>query len=142
ARRPASLSTAARTGHLLERGDAIPWLASRSTRAPRQCAASARERLPRAGVHPAHVCGERADVVLGEKTAVRSHLDRLALNEEAPDGMLPEASAPSLGDPLPQLVIAAHEVVEVLAPEPRHVALQRSGVREPAGTERAMARDG
>ena len=36
ARRPASLSTAARTGHLLERGDAIPWLASRSTRAPRQ----------------------------------------------------------------------------------------------------------
>src|SRR5207245_2365501 len=45
----------------------------------------------------------------------------------------------SLGDPLPQLVIAAHEVVEVPAPEPRHVALQRSGVRETAGTERAMA---
>src|SRR5207247_2883059 len=100
---------------------------------------AARERAPRAGVDPAHVGGQRADVVLGEEAAEGCHLDRLATKEERADRVLGDSPDLALRDPVPELLVAAHAVVEVRTPVARHVALERARVGSPAGAERTVA---
>src|SRR5437870_13845894 len=107
-RRPASLSTAARTGTSVQGRDATPRLASPSTWRATGAAAvgnsSARERAPRAAVDPAHVGGQRADVVLREEAAEGCHLDRLATEEERADRVLGDSPVLTLRDPVPELL--------------------------------------
>src|SRR5947208_3846976 len=100
---------------------------------------SARERAPRAGVDPAHVGGQRADVVLGEEAAEGRHLDRLATEEERADRVLGDSPDLALRDPVPELLVAAHEVVEVRTPVARHVALERARVGYATSAERTVA---
>src|SRR5439155_662985 len=93
----------------------------------------------RAAVDPADVGGQRADVVLGEEAAEGCHLDRLATEEERADQVLGDSPDLALRDPVPELLVAAHEVVEVRTPEARHVALERARVGHAAGAERTVA---
>src|SRR5437867_7340174 len=84
------------------------------------------ERPPAASSDPAHVGRERIHVRFGDEVLVGRHLDRLALEEAAADRVLGDARELALRDPGPELVVAAHQVVEIGAPEAGHVALERA----------------
>src|SRR5206468_8107772 len=99
----------------------------------------ANERPPAPGTDPAHVGGERIHVRFGDEVRVGGHLDRLALEEPAADRVLGDARELALGDPGAQLLVAAHQVVEVGAPEAGHVALERARVPDAPGAERPVA---
>src|SRR6266403_1128164 len=94
---------------------------------------------PAPGTDPAHVGGERLHVRVGDEVLVGGHLDRLAFEEPAADRVLGDARELALGDPGAQLVVAAHQVVEVGAPETGHVALQRARVPDAPGAEGPVA---
>src|SRR5207245_6285099 len=100
---------------------------------------SAREWTPRSGTDPAHVGSQRVDVVRGEEAAEGCHLDRLATKEEPADRVLGDSPDLALRDPVPELLVAAHEIVEVRTPVARHVALERARVGYAAGAERTVA---
>src|SRR5438552_12434955 len=100
---------------------------------------SAREWTPGSGTDPAHVGGERVDVVRGDEATVGRHLDHLAAEEERADPVLGDPSDLAFGNPLPELVVTAYEIVEVRPPEARHVSFERARVRHAPRTERAMA---
>src|SRR5213083_3344170 len=99
----------------------------------------ANQRPPGACPDPAHVGGERIHVHLGDEALEGGHPDRLPLEEPAADRVLGDPRELAPGDPAAQLVLAAHQVVEVGAPEAGHVALERARVPHPPGAERAVA---
>src|SRR5439155_13209728 len=102
----------------------------------------ASETSPAAGPDPAHVRHEGVDVLRRLDVAVGEgrHLDHLAADEDAADRMLGDARDAALGDPLPQLPVVAHQLVEVGAPEAGDVTFERAGVRHAARAERPVAR--
>ena len=95
-------------------------------RPPSTRAGVTEERLPRARVDPLDVRHERVDVV-GARGSRRTAaiLIRWRLKKMPPTGWLLDAVEVSLRDPLAQLVVVLHQLVEVGAPEPRDVALER-----------------
>src|SRR5439155_14916440 len=102
----------------------------------------ASETSPAAGPDPADVRHERVDVLRRLEVAVAEgrHLDHLPAEEDAADRVPGDARDTALGDPLPQLAVVAHQLVEICAPEAGDVALEGAGVRHAPGAQRPMAR--
>src|SRR4029453_15300825 len=76
-----------------------------------------------------------------DEAFIRRHLDALALEVDAADGVVLDAVEVAVLDPLAQLVVALDHLGEILPPEARYVALERAGVRLAAGAQRAVTRE-
>ena len=80
--------------------------------------------LPVADVHPTDVARQGYQVLLRHEVVIGRHEDPLAVREVAADWMIAYALDLAVVDPTAQLLVATHQIAEVVAPPSRDIALE------------------